>query len=90
MKKVSKTIVTIRLDNLVIQEIDSKCNAESCCRSDFIKKAISKALEVKNEPVSEVKVQKISYDDGKLQANHLQCNSKMTWVVNNPYLIVSA
>ena len=65
MKKVSKTIVTVRLDDHVLQEIDSKCNTESYCRSDFIKNAISEALKTENEPVSEVKIKKISYDDGK-------------------------
>ena len=60
----SKTSITVRLDNSVLQEIDSKCNTEFC-RSDFIKNAISEALKTENEPVSEVKIKKISYDDGK-------------------------
>ena len=60
----SKTSITIRIDSSVLQKIDSLCNTEFC-RSDFIKKAISKELEGKNEPVPEVKVTAVSYDDGK-------------------------
>jgi len=66
---VSKTSITVRLDSSVLQEIDSKCNVESCCRSDFIKKAISKELEGKSEPIPEVKVTAVSYDDGKTWIN---------------------
>ena len=60
----SKTSITVRLDNDVLQEIDSKCNTEFC-RSDFIKNAINEALKPKNKPVSEAKVTAVSYDDGK-------------------------
>jgi len=60
----NKTSITIRIDNDVLQKIDSLCNTEFY-RSDFIKKAISKELEGKNEPVPEVKVTAVSYDDGK-------------------------
>ena len=59
----SKTSITIRIDSSVLQKIDSLCNTEFC-RSDFIKKAISKKLE-EFEPVSEPKVTAVSYDDGK-------------------------
>ena len=58
----SKTSITIRIDNSVLQKINSLCNAEFC-RSDFIKKAISKELE-ESEPVPEVKVTAVSYDEG--------------------------
>jgi len=37
-------MITVRLDDDVIQEIDSQCNTESCTRSDFIKNAINEAL----------------------------------------------
>ena len=60
----SKTSITIRIDSSVLQKIDSLCNTEFC-RSDFIKKAISKELEGKSEPVPEAKVTAVSYDDGK-------------------------
>ena len=59
---VSRTI-SIRLSTEMIQEIDEKCNTDSCSRNDFIKNAISEALEKK--PVSEAKITRISYDDGK-------------------------
>lgn len=61
----NKTSITVRLDSSVLQEIDSKCNTESFCRSDFIKNAINDALKEKNEPIPEVKIRKVSYDDGK-------------------------
>lgn len=64
LKIMNKTSITVRLDSSVLQEIDSRCS-DTLCRSDFIKKAISNELEGKNEPVPEVKVTKISYDDGK-------------------------
>ena len=60
----SKTSITIRIDSDVLQKIDALCNTEFC-RSDFIKKAISKELEANPEPIPEVKVTAVSYDDGK-------------------------
>jgi metal-responsive CopG/Arc/MetJ family transcriptional regulator len=66
---VSKTIITVRLDDIVLQEIDSKCNTESCCRSDFIKNAISKTLQTENESISEAKITKISNDNGETWIN---------------------
>ena len=59
----SKTSITVRLDSIVLQEIDSKCNTEFC-RSDFIKNAINEALK-SQKPVSEVQNLRVSYDDGK-------------------------
>ncbi|MHA7734254.1 ribbon-helix-helix domain-containing protein [Nitrosopumilus sp. S6] len=56
--------ITIRLTPEFIQRIDEKCNTGNQCRSDFIKNAISKELQ-KSEPVPEVKVTAVSYDDGK-------------------------
>ena len=61
----NKTSITIRLDNIVLQKIDSKCNTESFCRSDFIKNAISEALKDENEPTPQARVTAVSYDDGK-------------------------
>ena len=49
----------------MIQEIDKKCNTDSCSRNDFIKNAISEALKYQKKPVSEAKITRISYDDGK-------------------------
>ena len=63
-KNVSKTSITVRLDSIVLQEIDSKCNTEYC-RSDFIKSAINDALNPKYKPIPTMKVKKVSYDDGK-------------------------
>ena len=60
----SKTSITVRLDSMVLQEIDSKCNTEFC-RSDFIKNAINDALKSENETIPEDKVTAVSYDDGK-------------------------
>ena len=60
----SNTIITVRIDNDVLQEIDSKCNTEFC-RSDFIKSAINEALKPKDVPISEAKNVRVSYDDGK-------------------------
>jgi len=60
----SKTSITVRLDSMVLQEIDSKCNTEFC-RSDFIKNAINDALKSENETIPEAKVTAVSYDDGK-------------------------
>ena len=60
----SKTSITVRLDDAVLQEIDSRCNTDYC-RSDFIKNAISEALKPEKKPVSEAKITRISYDDGK-------------------------
>jgi len=59
----SKISITVRLDSMVLQEIDSKCNTEFC-RSDFIKNAINEALK-SQKPVSEVQNMKVSYDDGQ-------------------------
>jgi len=64
LKQVSKTSITVRLDSSVLQEIDSRCNTEYC-RSDFIKNAINNALNPKDEIIPEIKVTKISNDDGK-------------------------
>lgn len=50
---------------MVLQEINSRCNTESCCRSDFIKNAINEALKEKNKPIPVMKVKRVSYDDGK-------------------------
>ncbi len=58
-----KTSITVRLDSMVLQEIDSKCNTEFC-RSDFIKNAINEALK-SQKPVAEVQNIRVSYDDGK-------------------------
>lgn len=60
----SKTSITVRLDDTVLQEIDSRCN-DDCCRSDFIKNAISEALKFEKKPIPKVKITRISYDDGK-------------------------
>ena len=60
----SKTSITVRLDDIVLQEIDSRCNAD-CCRSDFIKNAISEALKPEKKPTPKAKITRISYDDGK-------------------------
>ena len=60
----SKTSITVRLDDTVLQEIDSRCNTEYC-RSDFIKNAISEALKYEKKPTPEAKITRISYDDGK-------------------------
>ena len=59
----NKTSITVRLDSIVLQEIDSKCNTEFC-RSDFIKNAINEALK-SEKPVAEVQNIRVSYDDGK-------------------------
>ena len=61
----SKTSITVRLDNTVLQEIDSKCNTESYCRSDFIKNALTQALKTEKKPIPVMKVKRVSYDDGK-------------------------
>ena len=60
----SKTIITLRLDNSVLQDMDSRCVSECCCRTDFIKNAINDALKSK-ESVPTAKINRISYDDGK-------------------------
>ena len=60
----SKTI-SIRLSSELIQRIDDRCNTDECCRNDFVKNAINYALNLNDEPVSELKVTKISNDDGK-------------------------
>jgi len=61
---VSKTI-SIRLSSELIQRIDDRCNTDECCRNDFVKNAINDALNPKNEIIPEIKVTKISNDDGK-------------------------
>ena len=58
-----KTSITVRLDSMVLQEIDSQCNTEFC-RSDFIKSAINEALK-SQKLVAEVQNLRVSYDDGK-------------------------
>lgn len=60
----SRTI-SIRLSTEMIQEIDEKCTTGKCCRNDFIKNAIFEALKLEKKPVSEAKITRISYDDGK-------------------------
>ena len=57
----SSRTVSIRLSSELIQRIDQRCNTDGCCRNDFVKNAINDAL----ESVSELKVTKVSYDDGK-------------------------
>ena len=66
----SKTI-SIRLSSELIQRIDDRCNTDGCSRNDFVKNAINDALKSKNEPIPEVKVIRISDDDGKTWIN---CN----------------
>jgi len=58
---VSSRTISIRLSSELIQRIDEKCVTDGCCRNDFVKNAINDAL----ESVSELKVTKVSYDDGK-------------------------
>ena len=60
----SKTSITVRLDDIVLQEIDSRCNTDYC-RSDFIKNAISEALKSEKKTTLKAKITRISYDDGK-------------------------
>ena len=60
----SKTI-SIRLSSELIQRIDEKCVTDGCCRNDFVKNAITNALNPKEEIIPEIKVTKISNDDGK-------------------------
>ena len=60
----SKTSITVRLDDIVLQEIDSRCNTDYC-RSDFIKNAISEALKSEKKTNLKAKITRISYDDGK-------------------------
>ena len=66
----STTSITVRLDSTVLQEIDSKCNTELCTRSDFIKKAISEALnteiEPENPPKRKMEIGKVYDDDGNI------------------------
>ena len=61
----SSRTVSIRLSSELIQRIDQRCNTDGCCRNDFVKKAINDALGSQNKPIPELKVTKISYDDGK-------------------------
>jgi len=58
---VSSRTVSIRLSSELIQRIDEKCVTDGCCRNDFVKNAINDAL----ESVPEMKITKVSYDDGK-------------------------
>lgn len=60
----SSRTVSIRLSSELIERIDEKCVTDGCCRNDFVKNAINDALESKKH-VSEMKVTKVSYDDGK-------------------------
>ena len=60
----SKTSITVRLDDIVLQEIDSRCNTDYC-RSDFIKNATSEALKSEKKTTPKAKITRISYDDGK-------------------------
>lgn len=53
----------------MIQEIDEKCNTDSCSRNDFIKNAIFKALKYEKKTTPEAKITGISYDDGKTWIN---------------------
>jgi len=62
---VSSRTVSIRLSSELIQRIDDRCNTDGCCRNDFVKNAINDALNPKDEPIPELKVIKISNDDGK-------------------------
>ena len=57
----SSRTVSIRLSSELIERINEKCVTDGCCRNDFVKNAINDAL----ESVSELKVTKVSYDDGK-------------------------
>ncbi|MCH8982179.1 hypothetical protein IH922_09200 [candidate division KSB1 bacterium] len=61
----SRRTVSIRLSSELIQRIDEKCVTDGCCRNDFVKNAINDALKSKDEPIPEIKVTKISNDDGK-------------------------
>jgi len=63
---VSKTSITVRLDSSVLQEIDSKCNTESYCRSDFIKNAINEALKPEKVEPLVIKHGKILDDFGNI------------------------
>ena len=61
----SKTSITVRIDNTVLQEIDSKCNTEFC-RSDFIKNAINEALKPEKIEPLVIKHGKILDDFGNV------------------------
>ena len=61
----SSRTVSIRLSSELIQRIDDRCNTDGCCRNDFVKNAINDALNPKDEIIPEIKVTKISNDDGK-------------------------
>ena len=58
----SRRTISIRLSSELIQRIDDRCNTDGCCRNDFVKNAINKALK---EPIPVMKVKRVSYDDGK-------------------------
>jgi len=62
---VSSRTVSIRLSSELIQRIDEKCVTDGCCRNDFVKDAINEALKSQKVRVSEMKIKKVSYDDGK-------------------------
>ncbi len=61
----SSRTVSIRLSSELIQRIDEKCVTDGCCRNDFVKNAISEALKSQKVRVSDMKIKKVSYDDGK-------------------------
>ena len=61
----SSRTISIRLSSELIQRIDERCNTEGCCRNDFVKNAINDALNPKDEPIPVMKVNRVSYDDGK-------------------------
>ena len=61
----SSRTVSIRLSSELIERIDEKCVTDGCCRNDFVKNAINDAL----ESIPEVKITKVSYDDGKTWIN---------------------
>ena len=60
-----KTSITVRLDSMVLQEIDSKCNTEFC-RSDFIKNANNEALKPEKVEPLVIKHGKILDDFGNV------------------------
>jgi len=45
--------ITVRLDSMILDKIDSKCNTDGCFRSDFIKQAIEDSLKEKPKPVTD-------------------------------------
>jgi len=65
---VSSRTVSIRLSSELIERIDEKCVTDGCCRNDFVKNAINEALK-SEESIPEMKVKRVSYDDGKTWIN---------------------